>query len=343
MRIPAGCIASRRSNGALAVLASAAISACGGSHTPASPSSTSNGSGVNVPAGTLTLRVSPIDQSAIRWITPLGNLNPPAHPIPTDHIYFYFADPDARETAEARRTDFFAPGDGTVTTVLGSVGTESKVFIQQTSTFSYYLDHLILSVPLQRGSAVTAGQRLGTTGSAYGIDLGVINQSLNLNFLIPSHYIGDTIHADAPLKYFAEPIRSQLYARVQRVGSDLDGKIDFDVAGRLAGNWFLGSNALLAFVYDTYDPSSVRISTGAGALQGVFSIAAGEPAPSDVSPASGKVTYTLTRAITGPPRTGINGVAGYMLVEMTDATHLRMETFIDRPTDFTAAAGTYAR
>ena len=318
------------------------VAACGAKSGPTAPSTPGQ---TTAPAGTLVFRTSPIDQSAIRWITPLGNLNPPAHAIPTDHIYFYFADPDAAETALARRTEFRAPGDGMVTTVLGSVGAESKVFIQQTSTFSYYLDHLILAVPLTRGSTVTAGQVLGTTGTAFGIDLGVINNSLTLNFIVPSHYISDTIHADAPLKYFEEPLRSQLYARVQRLGPDLDGKIDYDIAGRLSGNWFIGQTPLVAFVYDTYDPSKVVIAASAGTLQGVFGIAAGDPLPRDVSPRSGRVLYTLSRAITGPPKPGTGGVVGYMLVEMTDDTHIRMQTFpgATPPTDFTSSAGTYSR
>lgn len=325
------------------VLIAATSVGCGGSSGPTAPGPT--GDIPTAPAGTLVLRASPIDQAAIRWITPLGNLNPPAHSIPTDHIYFYFADPDAGEQPAVRRTEFRAPGDGTVTTVLGSVGAESKIFVRQTSTFSYYLDHLILSAPLVRGSVITEGQVLGTTGTAYGVDLGVINESLTLNFIIPSHYVGDTIHADGPLKYFEEPLRSQLYARVQRIGPDLDGKIDFDIAGRLSGNWFIGPSAVLAFAYDTYDPSKVRISTGAGTLQGVFGIAAGDPPPSDVSKGSGRVRYTLLRAITGPPRAGSGGLAGYMLVEMTDDTHIRMETFqtTTPPTEFTGSAGTYAR
>lgn len=322
------------------------VAACGGNHGPTSPTSTGDSaSAANLPAGTLSLKVSPIDQAAIRWITPLGNLNPPGHTIPTDHIYFYFADPDARETAEGRRTDFFAPGDGVVATFLGAVGAESKVFIRQTSTFTYYLDHLIPSVPLERGTVVTAGQRLGTSGSAFGVDLGVINDSLTLGFLVPGRYLGDTLHADAPLKYFTEPLRSQLYARVQRMGGDLDGRIDYDIAGRLSGNWFLGSSGVVAFAYDTYDPSSVRIATNVGAITGVFGIAPGDPLPREVSMASGRVLYTLSRAITGPPKPGTGGTIAYMLVEMTDATHLRMQAFPAGavPADFTVAAATYSR
>lgn len=291
---------------------------------------------------------SPIGQDRIRWITPLGNLNPPGHAIPTDHIYFYFADPEARESPEARRSEFYAPGNGTVTTVLGGVGQESKIFVRQTASFVYYLDHLILSAPLTRGSVVTAGQLLGTTGNAYGIDLGVINDAVTHNFIIPSHYIADTLHADAPLKYFEEPLRSQLYARVERLGDEKDGRIDFDVAGRLSGNWFVGgTQAVLSFAYDTYDPLEVRISTARGNPQGVFSIAASDPLPRDVTPASGLVRYTLKRAITGRPRFTFadSGVIAYMLVQMTDDSRLRMEMFpaANPPTEFTSGAGVYTR
>lgn len=316
--------------------------------TPASPDPTNTTFPANSPHGTLVFTASPIGLDRIRWIHPLGNLNPPGHAIPTDHIYFYFADPEARESPDARRSEFFAPGSGTVTTVLGGVGVESKVFIRQTSTFVYYIDHLILSAPLTRGSVVTAGQLLGTTGSAYGIDLGVINDAVNLNFIVPSHYIPDTLHADAPLKYFEEPLRSQLYARVERLGSEKDGRIDFDVPGRLSGNWFIGGvQAVLSFAYDTYDPSQVRISTARGNPQGVFSIAAGDPLPREVSPSSGIVRYTLKRAITGRPRFTFadSGVIGYMLVQMTDDMRIRMEMFPagTPPTEFTSGVGVYTR
>ena len=330
----------------LVVLVAGMTAAIGCGHSgsgPTSPTPTGT-SGINVPAGTLVFKASPIDLDQIRFMTPLGNLNPPAHAIPTDHIYFYFADPNARETPEARRTEFRAPADGVVTTVLGGVGQETKVFVRQTSTFQYYIDHLIPSAALARGMTLTAGQVLGTTGSAYGIDLGVINDTLMLPFVAPTRYIGDTLHADAPLKYYEEPLRSQLYSRVQRLGPEKDGRIAYDIAGRLSGNWFVGGQtAAAAFAYDTYDPARVVISVAAGGLQGVFGISAGEPEPRDVSPATGRVTYTLSRTITGPlpPIAG----AGYMLVQMTDDTHIKLEVFGPgtRPADFTSAAGTYTR
>lgn len=300
--------------------------ACGGGGASSAPS---NGtSALSAPAGPLVFRVSPIDQGAIRWITPLGNLNPPDHTLPTDHIYFYFAAPNAGEQPLARRTAFFAPADGVVTTVFGGIGSESKVFVQASPTVQYYLDHLIPDIALARGTALAAGQRLGTTGSAYGIDLGVINDQVTLSFVNPARYIPDTLHADGPLKYFAEPLRGQLYARVQRLGPELDGKIDLDVAGRLAGNWFgeTIAAAQMAFAYDTYNPSQVRIAVAnAFVTGGVFAIADADPLPRDVSAASGAVRYTVTRGITGPPVGGTP--SGTLRVQMIGDARMQAELF----------------
>ena len=253
---------------------------------PTSPSSaTAAESTGSVNAGPFVFRASPVAVEAIRWITPLGNLNPPDHTVPTDHIYFYIAAPDGGESFVTMRTAFFAPADGTVTTLFGAIGAESKIVVRATSTISYYIDHIIPDVTVSPGTRLTAGQRLGTSGAAYAVDLGVINTGLTLTgFANPMRYPSDTLHADAPLKYYEEPLRSQLYAKVQRLGSDLDGKIDLDVPGRLAGNWYVenGTNAV-AFAYNTYDPTQVRISIGGIlATNGVYSIGAAEPRPLDV-------------------------------------------------------------
>jgi hypothetical protein len=278
----------------------------------------------------LVFKSSPIALSEIRWITPLGNLNPPDHALPTDHIYFYFANPNIGESPVARRTAFMVPGDGTVTEVFTSATIpDVKVFVRVNSTTSYYIDHLIPDAPVTRGMTLTAGQKLGTTGSSYGVDLGVVNSSLTLGFVNPSRYAqGDSLHADAPLKYYEEPLRTTLYDKVQRIGSERDGKIDFDVAGRLSGNWFVqGGTATLAFAYDTYDPSQVRISVTSGfTVSGVFSIAAGEPDPRSVSVADGKVRYTLSRSITGP-NPGTGAPMGRMLVQVLDDQRIQVEIF----------------
>ena len=336
--------------GIAVLLSLMALNACSsGSHdSPTSPSSATAGESTgSVNAGPFVFRASPVAVEAIRWITPLGNLNPPDHTVPTDHIYFYIAAPDAGESFVTMRTAFFAPADGTVTTLFGAVGAESKIVVRATSTISYYIDHIIPDVTVSPGTRLAAGQRLGTSGAAYAVDLGVINTGLTLTgFANPARYPSDTLHADAPLKYYEEPLRSQLYAKVQRLGSDRDGKIDFDVPGRLAGNWYVenGTNAV-AFAYNTYDPAQVRISIGGIlATNGVFSTGAAEPRPRDVSVESGLVRYTLTRARTGLPLL-FDTPFGSMLVQMLTDTRMRAEVFAanSRADAFTSNARTFIR
>jgi hypothetical protein len=123
----------------------------------------------------------------------------------------------------------------------------------------------------------------------------------------PARY-AESLNGEAPLRFFEEPLRSRLYDRVQRVGADRDGKFDFDVAGYLVGNWFVdglpvsdSSNTIgwpkqLAFVYDNYDPSQIRVSIGGTiGMVGAFAVPAGSPDPRTVSPASGRIVYRLLR------------------------------------------------
>lgn len=296
----------------------------------------------------LTFKASPIDPAAIRWITPLGNLNPPDHPLPTDHIYFYFADPDAGESPTLRRTAFFAPGDGTVSTVLQNnpAWPDLKVFVTATGNMTYYVDHLIPDAPLTVGMQIRAGQRLGTTGSVYAVDLGLLNSQVRQPFLNPGRYVNsDSLNADAPLRYFEEPLRTQLYGKVQRLGSERDGRIAYDVAGRLSGNWFSEYGAVpLAFAQDTYDPTQVRLSVpGFFPVSGVFGVGASDPFPGEVTVGSGKVRYSLTRARTGLPIPG--EVSGTLLVQMLDEGRIRVESFPpgDAAAAFTANAREFLR
>ena len=320
------------------------LAACGGGSptTPGSPPSDPN---AGLP-GKLTFRVSPIAQGDFTFITPLGNLNPPGHVLSTDHIYFYTTNP-AGGLPGITRVPFVVPGDGVVSWMLGGgIGTESKLLVRASATVQYSLDHLILTAPVSVGQKLTAGQVLGTSGLAYAVDLGVVNTSLTLGFVNPARYFDETLHCDAPLRYFEEPLRSQLYARVQRLGPDLDGKIDFDVPGRLAGNWFVNDATPIAFVYDTYHPDRVLISVGSGSPQGVFRIGDGDPRPADVSVDSGKVLYTLVPTVNGPNGdTGTPIITAHMLVQMLDSSRIKVEMF-PMPlaaADFTANARTFSR
>jgi hypothetical protein len=56
--------------------------------------------------GIVPLTRSPVGLDSIASTTPLGNLNPPGHTLPTDHIYFY--------RAKARSCTVYAPLGGSI-------------------------------------------------------------------------------------------------------------------------------------------------------------------------------------------------------------------------------------
>lgn len=310
---------------AIGVLALAA--AC--SHGVTEPSDTTNQPDAGAP---LVFRASPLDESEIRFIVPLGNLNPPGHTFPSDHIYFYNRIPNTPFTGAV---PVYAPGDGRVQFILVS-GAESQIGVRA-GTSIYYLAHVVLDPSIQQGAMLTAGQRIGVTGSvAYGIDLGVMNEQKTVYFVNPLRFPGTSLHGDAPLPYFEEPLRSRMYGRVQAVSSNLDGRFAYDEPGRLVGDWFLdgtpvGESAVasawprhLAFVYDNYDPSRLRVAIGGTLpLVGAFAVASNGPDPRDITPGSGKVVYRLLQAGGAGDAPGVQ--RGVLAVQMLDASTISVD------------------
>jgi hypothetical protein len=300
------------------------------------------------------LTVSPIPLEKITDLEPLGWMNPVGHTIPTDHVYFYTAwtygqpPPDSIPIIPV-----LAPGMGVVTWILQEYGPheDAKFYVRINKFITYYLDHVVLDSTIKVGSKITAGQIVGIS-KGISIDLGMINDTLILpGFVNPARYEGQMLHTDSPYKYFAEPLRSQLYAMVRRNAPDKDGKIDYDVRGRLIGNWFhesvtiaesMGPTAWpknLAFCPDGNEPSQMRISIGGTvSTPGKFKPSPADPDFREVSPASGKVAYHLNYTE--------QGYFGIMLIQLLDDTHMKVEVFPDSNSpdlDFTAKALVYSR
>ena len=123
-----------RSGGVRAAVLSLVVvlSACGGSSSsPSTPSPTSGAGSSNGPSGPFVFRASPIDPGTIEFIAALGNLNPPGHTLPTDHIYFYHR----LNNQSAPPRTVVAPADGTVQTIFGGSGIDSKVMFRAASPF----------------------------------------------------------------------------------------------------------------------------------------------------------------------------------------------------------------
>ena len=321
---------------------------CGSSH-PTSPDAPRAEA-----AGTpLVFTVPPVDPAVVDFILPLGNLNPPDHTLPSDHIYFYVG----FLRRENRNVPVVAPAGGVVEAVLRG-SPDSKILVRVSAAEQYYLDHVILNGDIQTGTRLTAGQSMGTSGNAFGVDLGVINRNRTLSFANPARYPDETLHADAALRFYAEPVRSQLYAMVRREGDGLDGRIDYDIPGRLSGNWFLQGLPVsqsadvtagvseLAFVFDNVRPSEAVVSSGGLlGLTGPYRIHAGATPFAAVSPDSGVVAYRLAQT-GGTFGIGSPNIVATLLVEMTAADRIRVELVFGAavvPPVIGSAARTYVR
>jgi hypothetical protein len=243
---------------------------------------------------------APVDLALVDTINPLGHMTTPFNVLPQARIYFVLKD-------RSQTTPIRAPAGGTVSWLLGPKP-DFRIEVQSSATIKWYVDHVIPSPGIALGSVVSAGQQIAThSGASCCVDFGVLNSELALpGYLRRARYSPETLHADAPLKHFAEPLRSTLYSKVNRFGTDRDGRHDLDVAGRLVGNWFLEGTPeagsllpenwpkQLAFAYSNTHPAMVLVSNGGSLpLRNLMAVHDGAPDPATISVASGPVTYRL--------------------------------------------------
>lgn len=301
--------------------------------------------------------VMPLDLDSVALLTPLGNLGPPGHVLPTDHAYFYQVDFDARPWVPSTRVlPVRAPATGIVHFVIHQPSHDQKIQFVVTKDFGYYLDHVLLNQGIEPGDTVMAGEVIGVTNPGGSLDLGAYDFRVTLSGLVnPNRYNVTSRHTVSPWKYVVEPLRSAAYAKVRRHPdiADKDGKIDFGVPGKLVGDWYeqgaptdhlaggpAGWPRTVAFVYDYYDPRLVRISIGGTvAPPGVWTIPDDQPDPSTISVSSGRVVYRLLY-------TGSRTQYGLMVAQLLDSETLRLEVFVGESlvtADFTPGAYTYKR
>jgi hypothetical protein len=305
------------------------------------------------------LHVSPLDLAEVRSITPLGNLNPQGgHVFPTDHIYFDYG---GREGVPVR-----APASGRVFAIRGQMRDDFKIEVQVNGRLSCYVAHVLPVQALTVSSTVDSGEIIAHTSGRSSLDLGCMDAEVTLKgFVNPDRYPVSTLHCVSPLKLYDEPLRSQLRSKVLRGGADKDGRIDYDIAGRLVGNWFLedlsvtdnsrGSPEIwvkqLAFAYDVHQPDARRVSIGGTiAPAGLYVPSAISPDPAEVSVKSGLVKFVLTMPIpreAGSQRRGATPATGILFVQMLTPNRAKVEFFPGRSgqevTGFTDAARVYER
>src|SRR3989338_3884184 len=214
---------------------------------------------------------------------------------------------------------------------------------------------------------VKAGQMIGKV-EKWGL-LGMLTVDSTVShsgFISSKIYDGEPwkMHAVPVFGYFSPALQSQIDLKNPRTVEPRGGKIDFDVPGKLVGNWFVEGTDYasskkieqycgdylcpywanhLSFVYDSVEPSQVRVSIGSdmglGGDSGPYGVLGNSPDPKTISVASGIVKYELVKlkdvtAARGFKSQGkalitenTNEVLGTLLVSMSDENHLKMEVF----------------
>jgi hypothetical protein len=212
---------------------------------------------------------------------------------------------------------------------------------------------------------VQEGELIGYTGlpTAYGIDVWVENDDSTVTgFINPQQYVDAEawkLHVADLFDYTKEPLKSQLLALDMREAAPRWGKIDYDIDGKLVGNWFrqgsggYGGNlhgaegywdGHLSVVYDGNDPTQVDVSIGN--YQGQpqqFAVIGNAPNPAQVTQAIGLVKYELGQIVTYRGDTGElwdhmsyiphirtragDAVTGTVLLQLTGQRLLQVEIF----------------
>lgn len=351
----------------------------------------------------------PMGLEDIKFVQPIGELRE-SHIVPGDH-----AGIDYKTSPNSTPVRVFAPADGFLVRVEKHPYDPPQgypkmnhyhVYLEHSCTFFTGFVHItefardilqksseLKSLDEKRASEfenillripVKAGQKIGKAWS-FGL-LGIVTVDLshtNKGYLKPESYRkGENwrVHSVSPFDYFEEPLKGQIMTKNPRTAEPRGGKIDFDIEGRLIGNWFLeGTPGLkgiegpprqcgnwpcpyweghLALVYDYIDPTQLRVSVGYSAgLSGrtPFGVKGNSPDFKDIGVENGLVKYELVSLRdlskekgydTETPLITVNDdsqILGTMLVQVVDKDSIKVEIFPGKSKDQVSAFTSNAR
>lgn len=295
---------------------------------------------------------APIDIKKIMGISPLGNLAPPGHTLPTEHMFFHItAGGTTTETVPLR-----SPADVYLTLI--SIG---HGFTQDPADYTLYFalckdvvgyyNHVKALSPeletlvsqsscmfpgeskqtrcnIQTLHQVANGAEMGSVGRLQGnFDLGLIDFRKRLTFANPNRYGTRSLYIQCPLDYYNTEGKAALYNLLER-NDGRCGRTGQDVPGTLKGNWFYGParadmggdwDKLLAFADDSKNPSLSVISIG------------GVIGPAEKWEFTAESSGTRNRAFGDVVPNGemycyeSSGKSGRVIVQLASATELKIE------------------
>src|SRR4051794_37890125 len=147
------------------------------------------------PGGVAQFSFLPVTIAAGQSVTALGNLNPPGHVLPTDHIYFYDGDLAGNHPFGTDVRDVIMPATGAVVFIPRPSGTDYKIMFRATQNFCFSLDHIPLPQPLTVGQIVQAGTKIGSTATGSAIDLGAFDMTVkHTGFADTARYAAQTLN-----------------------------------------------------------------------------------------------------------------------------------------------------
>lgn len=262
------------------------------------------------------LSVSPMKVADFNHIEPYG-LMIGDHVTPIDHQYFsptIFHSP--KDTYEV-----YAMADSKIVSI-ETHPTRIRLIFSVSCTFFYYYD-LVTSLEPEINEkklpiSVKAGQLIGRIGGQT-LDFAVWDTTKPLKgFIIPEHYQAESwkIYTQDPLEYYTDELKAQILSKYVRTTEPRSGKIDYDIDGKIIGNWFeVGKigyageatdpskeywKGHLSIAPNAYDPTAFIISVGyltdaQVSPNNQFSVPRNAPDPATVEVENGLIKYELKR------------------------------------------------
>jgi hypothetical protein len=341
--------------------------------------------------GPVKLQTFPLRVEDIEHVIPMGMMVH-GHVTPSDHLSLQPKD----RNAPSDRYEVLAPGDGFIVDIhrppsgnpdpgVRAYSGDFRIIIEHSgSVYSWFglIDRLAPDVISAAGGMppagppvgvripVKAGQVIGSTGGGHGVDFTVLDTRSTLKgFIKPERFRERDPwkpHVIDPFPLVEEPLRGKLLALNPRKEAPHGGRIDYDIAGTLAGNWYAeGSGGYaglnrrmdywaghLAFAYHHIDPAKIVVSIGDyDGKPRQFWVKGNAPDPAKDSEKDGVVKYELVWSRlnnSGQPFDGLpTNVPGIALAQVLPGRKLRFESFPGKTgaqvSGFTSNAKMYER